>query len=116
MKKPTQFAIRRAKATLAGRMLCRLFDEETGAVLMEYVVLGVLLVAAVVGAVVYFGKGVTGSFHIMTDAMTSPTTAQATRTTEIGNNANELTTAQNHQAAMTGGGGQAPTGGNGTGE
>ena len=117
MKNPSKHALKRAKATLAGRILCRLLGEETGAVLMEYVVLGVLLVAAVVGAVVYFGKGITGSFHIMTDAMTDPGQAQTTRTTEIANNATEYATATAHQAAMTGGGAAAGGGtGTGTGE
>ena len=104
MKKPSEFALKRAKSTLVGRLVCRLLGDQTGAVLMEYVVLGVLLVAAVVAAVVYFGKGIKGGFHIMTDAITSPKTAEATRTTEIQNNATELQEAERHQKEMTGGG------------
>lgn len=83
MKKPTQFAIRRAKATLAGRMLCRLLGEETGAVLMEYVVLGVLLVAAVVGAVVMFGDNIGGAFKVMSKALFSPGKAKEQHQTEM---------------------------------
>lgn len=102
MRKPSKFMIKRAKRTKIGRLACRLLGDQSGAVLMEYVVLGVLLVAAVVGAVVYFGKGLTGGFHIMTDAITDPGKAETTRTTEIGNNATELSDAQRHQNEMTG--------------
>lgn len=39
--------------------------RKSGAVLMEYVVLGVLVVAAMVGTVVYFGQQIRNSFKVM---------------------------------------------------
>lgn len=82
MKTPTKFALKRAKATLAGRILCRLLGEQTGAVLMEYVVLGVLLVAAVVGAVVMFGEDITGAFKVMGQSLFSKKNAVTAINTE----------------------------------
>ena len=69
MKKPSKYALKRAKATLAGRILCRILGEETGAVLMEYVVLGVLIVAAVVAAVMMFGETIKDAFATMAKAI-----------------------------------------------
>ena len=65
MKKPSKFTIQRAKRTLVGRLACRLLGEQTGAVLMEYVVLGVLSVAAVVAAVMMFGGSIKDAFATM---------------------------------------------------
>lgn len=50
------FRVIRAKRTVVGRMICRLIGDEKGAVAMEYVVIALLIVAAAVGAAVYFGK------------------------------------------------------------
>ena len=61
--------IERAKRTLFGRIVCRLLGEQTGAVLMEYVVLGVLVVAAVVGAVIMFGGTISNAFATMGKAI-----------------------------------------------
>ena len=90
MKKHSAYTLNRAKRTAFGRILRRLFGEQAGAVMMEYVVLGVLLVAAVVGAVVYFGKGITNDLEIMTDATTSPEQAVETRKTNIEDNEKNL--------------------------
>lgn len=60
--------IKSLKATRAGRVMVRFLGEEKGAVLMEYVVLGVLLVAAVVAAVIVFGNRTRDSFGVMTRA------------------------------------------------
>ena len=65
MKKPSKFALRRAKSTLFGRLLCRLVGEERGAVMMEYVVIGVLVVAAAVAMVMLFGKTIRNQFGVM---------------------------------------------------
>lgn len=73
MKKPSPFALRRAKSTLFGRFLCRLLGDQTGAVLMEYVVLGVLVVAAVVGLAIVFGEQLGDSFHEMVLAIQGKT-------------------------------------------
>ena len=52
--------ISRAKRTAMGRFVCRLLGDECGAVAMEYVVIALLVVAAAVGAAVYFGKTIKG--------------------------------------------------------
>ena len=72
MKNPARFKIERAKRTLIGRIFCRLLGDQTGAVLMEYVVLGVLLVAAVVGAVMMFGDSIKDAFDTMSTTIFSP--------------------------------------------
>ena len=77
--------IARAKRTALGRFLCRLAGDNAGAVMMEYVVLGVLVVAAVVGLVVAFGGTIGGAFKTMITAITNPkntgTEAQSMQTT-----------------------------------
>lgn len=67
--KLTPLKIAKAKQTRFGRLLCRLFGDERGAVMMEYVVLGVLLVAGVVAIVITFGDQLQGMFINMMDAM-----------------------------------------------
>ena len=67
--KMTSLKIAKAKQTRLGRMLCRLFGDERGAVMMEYVVLGVLVVAAAVAIVLVFGDQIRDSFHSMILAM-----------------------------------------------
>jgi Flp pilus assembly pilin Flp len=69
MKKPSPYALKRAKRTLFGRILCRLVGEERGAVMMEYVVIGVLVVAAAVAMVQLFGGGIRTQFKAMLDAL-----------------------------------------------
>lgn len=60
-----EFRIARAKRTAFGRVLCRLIGDEAGAVMMEYVVLGVLVVAGVVAAAILFGDTIRDNFLIM---------------------------------------------------
>ncbi len=59
----SQLRIRRAKRTALGRLLCRLVGEETGAVAMEYVVIALLIAAAVVGLVMVFGSRIANMFY-----------------------------------------------------
>jgi Flp pilus assembly pilin Flp len=56
--------IARAKRSILGRVLCRLCGDETGGVMMEYVILAVLIAAAVVVAVAMFGKTIVGMFNV----------------------------------------------------
>ena len=44
--------------------LCRLAGDRTGGVMMEYVILAVLIAAAVVVAVAMFGKTIVGMFDV----------------------------------------------------
>lgn len=64
--------IARAKRTAMGRFLCRLAGDNAGAVMMEYVVLGVLVVAAVVGLVVAFGDTIGNGIKTMITTITHP--------------------------------------------
>lgn len=86
MKKTSKFMVARARRTMFGRAVCRLLGDQTGAVLMEYVVLGVLLVAAVVGAVVMFGEDIVGAFKVMGKAIFSPGQAQTEHTNQLNTN------------------------------
>ena len=64
--------VARAKRTVMGRVICRLIGEEMGAVAMEYVVIALLIVAAAVGAAVYFGKTVSGRMKDVADMTNNP--------------------------------------------
>lgn len=64
-----------AKNTKLGRFLCRLLGDERGAVAMEYVVIALLVAAAVVGVVMVFGSRIANMFTQAT---------KATGTTESG--------------------------------
>lgn len=79
--------IARAKRTVIGRCVCRLLGDECGAVAMEYVVIALLVVAAAVGAAVYFGRAITGGFKagadIITDVGTTPEERAENAKTEL---------------------------------
>lgn len=63
----------RAKRTAFGRFLCRLFGDEIGQGLMEWVVLAVLLIAAAVGTVVLFGRYMRAEWYTAMLAMMGKT-------------------------------------------
>ena len=67
MKKASKIA--RAKRTRLGRILCRLAGDEAGAVMMEYVVLALLVCAAVVGIVMVFGDSISAMFTATTKTL-----------------------------------------------
>ena len=52
----------RAKKSLCGRVLRRIAGEEKGAVAMEYIVIALLVAAAVVGLVMVFGGNLRNMF------------------------------------------------------
>lgn len=54
-----------AKRTALGRFLCRLLGDEAGQTIMEYVVLGVMVVAAAVAIVMLFGQQIRASWDKM---------------------------------------------------
>jgi Flp pilus assembly pilin Flp len=60
--KATKSMIQRAKQSLFGRAVCKLAGDQTGAVMMEYVIVAVLIAAAALVAVMYFGKTVKNQF------------------------------------------------------
>lgn len=55
--------------TWAGRTLARLVGEDAGAVMMEYVILAVLIAAAAVVAIAYFGRTIVSEANVATTAM-----------------------------------------------
>ena len=69
--------LRRAKRTKLGRCLCRLLGDERGAVAMEYVVIALLVAAAVVGIVIVFGSRIASMFGGATKALSATETGQA---------------------------------------
>lgn len=56
--------LERMKRSRLGRVAIRLFGDEKGAVMMEYVILAVLIAAAAVVAVAMFGKTIVGMFDV----------------------------------------------------
>ena len=60
--KTNKTLIVRAKRTFLGRMLCRMMGEETGAVMMEYVIVATLIAAAVAAGAWFFGKDIMNMF------------------------------------------------------
>ncbi|MBO4527414.1 MAG: hypothetical protein IKX48_17690 [Victivallales bacterium] len=67
MKK--QVWLERAKRNAFGRMLCRVLGDDKGAVAMEYVVIALLVAAAVVGLVMVFGKNIAQMFGATTKSL-----------------------------------------------
>ena len=62
--------INKMKNSAFGKFLRRIAGEETGAVMMEYVIVAVLVAAAAVIAIAYFGRTVTSEANVATTAMT----------------------------------------------
>lgn len=77
----------RAKRTAFGRFLCRLFGDEIGQGLMEWVVLAVLLVAAAVGTVILFGRYMRAEWYTAMLAMMGKTEAAKTNQETLGGTA-----------------------------
>jgi Flp pilus assembly pilin Flp len=69
------------------KMMCRLMGDRRGGVMMEYVILAVLIAAAVVVAVAMFGKTIVGMFDVAGKGATTrhteaKSTLDATRSTQ----------------------------------
>lgn len=60
-----------AKKSLCGRIMCRILGEEKGAVAMEYIVIALLVAAAVVGLVMVFSGNLRNMLSKTNDVMTS---------------------------------------------
>ena len=65
--------VKRAKKTLVGRCVCRLMGDETGAVMMEYVIVAVMIAAAVAVGAWFFGKDIMNMFGVAGAAATGDT-------------------------------------------
>jgi len=69
------------------KVLCRVMGDRAGGVMMEYVILAVLIAAAVVVAVAMFGKTIVGMFDVAGKGATTrhseaKSTLETTRTTQ----------------------------------
>ena len=62
--------VKRAKKTYLGRCVCRLMGDETGAVMMEYVIVAVMIAAAVAVGAWFFGKDIMNMFGVAGRATT----------------------------------------------
>ena len=65
--------------TKLARVLRRLFGEEVGATMMEYVILAVMIAAAVTAAAIYFGNSAKNQMNVANDAMVGNTKGAETR-------------------------------------
>lgn len=65
------------------KVLCRMLGEKTGGVMMEYVILAVLIAAAVVVAVAMFGKTLVGMFGVAAKSATTRETGAKNELTTV---------------------------------
>ena len=61
---------KKLNTTKFARVLRRLFGEETGATMMEYVILAVMIAAAVTAAAIYFGNTTKNQMAVASTTMT----------------------------------------------
>ena len=83
----------RAKKSLCGRVLRRFLGEESGAVAMEYIVIALLVAAAVVGLVMVFGGNLRNMLDKTNQTMTS------TKVSEVEKVGSDYRTEQGKMAA-----------------
>lgn len=96
--------IKSLKSTRAGRAMARLFGEDKGAVMMEYVVLAALLVAAVVGAVIVFGNRIRSGINASTQSLGGNTDSAQQIQTSANTTANtDIQTATQEGKTINGG-------------
>ncbi len=74
--KHSKLNLARIKKTFCGRFLCRILGDENGAVAMEYIVIALLVAAAVVGLVMVFGGNLRNMLSKTNDTMTATTVKQ----------------------------------------
>ena len=67
--------INRMKNTRLGKLVCRMMGEEKGAVMMEYVIVAVLIAAAVAVGAWLFGAQILGMFGVAGDGALARTDA-----------------------------------------
>ncbi len=75
--------LQRAKRTKLGRFLCAILGDQCGAVAMEYVVIALLVAAAVVGIVMVFGSRIANMFTQSTKALATEETKMADLAKEV---------------------------------
>ena len=62
--KKTLSIVERAKKSLLGRIICRVMGDESGQAMMEYVIIAVLIAAAVAVGAWFFGKDIMNMFGV----------------------------------------------------
>ncbi len=92
----------RAKKSLCGRTLRRLLGEENGAVAMEYIVIALLVAAAVVGLVMVFGGNIRNMFDKTNQTMTQSTVAGVAAVGQANRDEQAKLDAQNDTAVEAG--------------
>ena len=98
--------IRKATKSFVGRVLRRLLGEEKGVVMMEYIVVALLIAAACVIAVAFFGHTITGMFGSLSSSVTGdPQSAADQQNTLQNNQAANNQAAQDHNTGKHAGGG-----------
>ena len=70
------------------------------AVMMEYVIIAVLIAAAVVVAVIMFGKNVSNEMNVATRAMSDAKSAETAQKAVETGTTSDITQANNHEKAM----------------
>ncbi|MBO6168133.1 MAG: hypothetical protein J6P13_07300 [Kiritimatiellae bacterium] len=86
------------KNTKFARILRRLLGDEAGATMMEYVILAVMIAAAVTAAAIYFGNSTKNQMKVASEAMVG-NTKQAEVSAESSRDINETDTASAHTSA-----------------
>ena len=92
----------RAKKSLCGRTLRRLLGEEKGAVAMEYIVIALLVAAAVVGLVMVFGGNLRNMFDKTNQTLNQSTVAGVKEVGEKNREEQGKLAAQNDTAVEAG--------------
>ena len=69
--KKTLSIVERAKKSFLGRIVCRVMGEESGQAMMEYVIIAVLIAAAVAVGAWFFGKDIMNMFGVGGAAVTA---------------------------------------------
>ena len=92
----------RAKNSLCGRTLRRLLGEEKGAVAMEYIVIALLVAAAVVALVMVFGGNLRNMFDKTNQTMTQSTVSGVKDVGDANRAEQEKLAAQNDTAVEAG--------------
>jgi Flp pilus assembly pilin Flp len=73
--------MKKLRASKFGRLVARVLGEETGAVMMEYVIIAVLIAAAVAVGAWYFGRSVNNEFRVASHAVVGDDTQANTQQT-----------------------------------
>ena len=91
--------LKKATNSFVGRVLRRLLGEENGAVMMEYIVVGLLIAAACVVAVSFFGHQITGMFSSLASSVAGdPSGASETQEGLINSTNARFAKAQSHNS------------------